>query len=134
MKPRTTPIFLGGPINQLRKEKLIITGEAAGTTMPTTGEGIRFALWSGSICYKKNYEELFANEYGKKLKFGRKLLEVILELNVEERLKIANGSPEFLSALAGGDLPRIRDLAQFPWLIRYIGKLWRPFLPTKKKA
>lgn len=124
LKPRTTSIFLGGPINQLRKGKLTIAGEAAGTTMPTNGEGIRFALWSGSICYKENYEELFTNEYGRKLKFGRKLLEVILELSNEERLKIAeNGSLELFSALAEGDLPRIRDLAQFPWLVRYLRKL-----------
>lgn len=122
--PRTSPSLVGGPIKRLRKGKLVVAGEAAGAIMSITGEGIRFALWSGSICFKKDYERLFQRGYGQRLRWGGKLLRLVLELSDEERLELLKrGPPKLHGTLLDGFRPGIRDMIAMPWLLRYLRKL-----------
>lgn len=101
--PRTSVGLVGGPVRRLTKGKLVVAGEAAGAVMSMTGEGIRFALWSGSICFKRDYGRLFWRGYGERLRFGGKLLKLILRLSDEERLELLwRGTPK----LHGGPLRR----------------------------
>ena len=120
---KTVTEFLGGPLEKLKVGKIVVAGEAAGAVMPTTGEGIRLALWTGGMCFKKDYERLFWQGYGKRLKFGRRLLKLVLRISEKERLDmLTNGTPELFCSLADGVRPRIRDLAHFPWLLRHLIK------------
>jgi flavin-dependent dehydrogenase len=68
--------------------------------MPISGEGIRFALYAGKICYKDDYEKLFSEKYGKNLKEGKKILDLWLSLNQDEQ-------KELLKSLNPKILPRI---------------------------
>ncbi len=120
----TTVELLGGPIKKIRKGKLVVVGEAAGAVLSTTGEGIRFALWSGSICLRENYERLFWRGYGKRLRFAGKLLNMVLKMSDEERFELLKrGSPNLQAKLLEGIRPSIKDLITIPWLLRYLGKL-----------
>ncbi len=122
--PRTSSGLVGGPIRRLRRGKLVVAGEAAGAVMSITGEGIRFALWSGSICFKEDYEQLFWRGYGERLRFGGRLLKLVLRLSDEERLEILKrGSSKLHGELLEGFMPSIRDVVGMPWLLRYLRKL-----------
>lgn len=124
---RTTLSLVGGPIKRLRKGKLVVAGEAAGAIMSTTGEGIKFSLWSGSTCFKENYERLFWRGYGERLKLGGKLLKLALRMSDEERLKLLKrGPPKLHETLLEGFRPGIRDVVAMPWLLRYLIKLYMP--------
>lgn len=73
-----------GPIKKLRIGKYVVAGDSAGMLMPISGEGIRFALFAGKICFKEDYERIFEEKYGKKLKNGKKILEFWLSLSNDE--------------------------------------------------
>jgi digeranylgeranylglycerophospholipid reductase len=126
--PRVTLDLVGGPVKNVRRGNMAVVGEAAGAVMSTTGEGIRFALWSGTICYKENYDELFWGLYGDKLRMSGKLLKLALILNDDQRLKLLRGGSNSLHAtLLDGERPSLKDLATVPWLMPYLAKLWVGF-------
>ncbi|KXB03700.1 hypothetical protein AKJ45_00770 [candidate division MSBL1 archaeon SCGC-AAA261F19] len=87
-------VSVGGPIKKLREGKLTVAGEAAGAVMPTTGEGIRFALQSGKICFERDYEELFWKEFGVDLIAGRNVLKFLLELDARRKRGMLKSMPE----------------------------------------
>jgi len=82
------PVVISGPSPVLRKGNIVGAGEAVGLVMPTTGEGISYALISGKYCYKENYKELMKPHLDR-LRAGRILLEGLLKLSDEEKRKIA---------------------------------------------
>jgi flavin-dependent dehydrogenase len=125
VSPRTSACLIGGPSRILRKGKLVVAGEAAGAVMSTTGEGIRFALWSGSICFKPDYEGLFWGGYGERLKFGARLLKLVLRLSDQERLGLLRrGTPKLQGNLLEGIKPSVKDVVAMPWLLPYLKKLY----------
>jgi len=77
-----------GPLKELKRGKIVIAGDTAGMVMPTSGEGIRFALFAGKNCYKENYEKIFWEKYGERLIVGKKLLEFWMNLEDEEMINI----------------------------------------------
>ena len=87
-KIRGCPVVISGPAPVLRKRKIVGAGEAVGLVMPTTGEGISYALISGKYCYRDDYEEKM-KPYLEKLRAGRTLLEALLKLSDEEKKRIA---------------------------------------------
>ena len=89
-------VSVGGPIKKLTYKNLRVIGEAAGIVMPTTGEGIRFAVASGMIVFDNDYEEKFWKEFGWKLKNGVKLLNTLLRIRNKVKLaKIASDEDYF---------------------------------------
>lgn len=66
---------IGGPIDRMSFGKMVVSGDAAGHVNPISGEGIRFALYSGSIAFLEKYEEHFAKKFGSQLKQRRVFLE-----------------------------------------------------------
>jgi flavin-dependent dehydrogenase len=89
-----------GPLEKLSIGNIRVAGDSAGMVMPISGEGIRFALYAGKICYKDDYEKLFSEKYGKNLKEGKKILDLWLSLNQDEQ-------KELLKSLNPKILPRI---------------------------
>ena len=85
-KIRGTAVSVGGPLKKLVSGKIRVIGEAAGMVMPTTGEGIRYALAAGKIVFEENFEKLFWNHYGKKLMNGKRLLNLLLKLKNKVKL------------------------------------------------
>jgi len=73
-----------GPLKSFCKDKIRVAGDTAGMVMPISGEGIRFALFAGKICFKENYEELFNAKYGDKLRTGKKILDIWLSITLED--------------------------------------------------
>jgi flavin-dependent dehydrogenase len=117
--------LVGGPVKKLRRGKLVVAGEAAAAVMSTTGEGIRFALWSGGICFRTNYERLFWQGYGERLRFSATLLKFIQGLSDPERLELLRRSTAKLQAkLLEGFAPDPMDIIAMPWLLRYLKKLY----------
>jgi len=101
----------GGPLPKIQRGNVVVAGEAAGMVMPFTGEGIRYALYSGSICYKPNYQMLWNKKYGNRLKRGRRWLNKILSLPVDVRMRIIKEAPvSLLLSLFQGDKPKANDL------------------------
>ncbi len=108
---RTGAFSIGGPLPSIQKGRVVVVGEAAGMVMPFTGEGIRYALYSGSICFKPDYQRRWEEKYGKKLKRGRRWLERIISLPAWVREKIIEEAPiGLLLSLFQGEGPRGRDL------------------------
>ncbi len=123
--PRRTLDLVGGPVGRLRIGRCVVVGEAAGAIMSTTGEGIRFALWSGSICFRENYEQLFWKGYGDRLRMSGKLLRMALTLDDEKRLQLLKlGSNRLHAALLDGVKPGLRDLVAVPWLLPHLSRFW----------
>ncbi|HDD68885.1 MAG TPA: NAD(P)/FAD-dependent oxidoreductase [Candidatus Korarchaeota archaeon] len=102
---------IGGPLKKIQGRGIVVVGEAAGMVMPFTGEGIRYALYSGSICYKPNYQRLWDERYGNRLRRGRRWLKKVLSLPADVRMKIIRDAPvELLVSLFQGERPRAKDL------------------------
>ncbi len=66
---------------------MVVAGDSAGMVMPSSGEGIRFALFAGKNCFKENYEEIFWTKYGERLIVGKKILSFWLKLSDKEIIK-----------------------------------------------
>ena len=120
---RFSPLSVGGVIRKIREGNLAVVGEAAGMVMPTTGEGIRFALFSGSICFKDNYEELWEEKYGVKLRRGRRMLELVLRLPKSKMMKLAKEAMkevpvELLISFFEGEKPRLKHI---PRILKWLG-------------
>jgi len=84
---RGSAVSVGGPIKKLSYRNLRVIGEAAGMVMPTTGEGIRFAVASGMMVFDDEYEKKFWSKFGWKLKNGVKLLNTLLK--IKNKVKLA---------------------------------------------
>ncbi|HLI46989.1 MAG TPA: NAD(P)/FAD-dependent oxidoreductase [Geobacterales bacterium] len=78
------PFPSNGPLSELTIGNIRVVGDTAGMVMPISGEGIRFALYAGSICFKENYEKLFQAKYGEKLRTGKKILDLWLHMTLED--------------------------------------------------
>ncbi len=101
----------GGPLRKIQSKNVVVAGEAAGMVMPFTGEGIRYALYSGSICYKPNYQKLWNKRYGDRLKRGRRWLKKILSLPKDIRMRIIKEAPvSLLLSLFQGEKPKADGL------------------------
>ncbi len=93
---RGASVSIGGPIKKLVYSNLRVIGEAAGMVMATTGEGIRFAVASGSIVFDDRYEERFWSEHGWKLRNSVKLLNLLLKIKNKTKLaRIATDNDYF---------------------------------------
>jgi flavin-dependent dehydrogenase len=76
-----------GPLKQLRIGKVVVAGDSAGMVMPSSGEGIRFALFAGKNCFKNDYEKIFWEKYGERLMVGKKIVNFWMKLNEKEIIK-----------------------------------------------
>jgi flavin-dependent dehydrogenase len=76
-----------GPLKQLRLGKVVVAGDSAGMVMPSSGEGIRFALFAGKNCFKNDYEKIFWEKYGERLMVGKKIVNFWMKLNEKEIIK-----------------------------------------------
>jgi len=83
---RGSAVSVNGPLKKLVRGKLRVVGEAGGMVMPTTGEGIRFAIAAGKMVFEENYEKIFWKTFGWKLKNGVKLLNLLLKLKNKAKL------------------------------------------------
>lgn len=104
-----------GVLDRLKIGNVVVAGDSAGMVMPISGEGIRFALYAGKICFEDNYEELFMAKYGKKLKEGKKLLDFWLSLNGDELAELVKNLHPYTLAKAflEGERPNIIEGLKF---------------------
>ncbi|HIE22609.1 MAG TPA: hypothetical protein EYP68_00060 [Candidatus Korarchaeota archaeon] len=110
-KIRRAVFSVGGPLPSVKSGKVVVAGEAAGMVMPFTGEGIRYALYSGSICYKPNYQKLWDKKYRSKLRRVTRWLKKILSLPSDLRMRIIKEAPvSLLLSLFQGERPRTNDM------------------------
>ncbi len=116
-----------GPLEKLRIGNVVVAGDTAGMVMPISGEGIRFALYAGKICFREDYEKLFSEKYGRKLKEGKKILEYWLNLNEEEiKELIKRLSPITLAkAFLEGEKPSVLEGMKLISKPKMIGKALR---------
>ncbi len=91
-KPRFSALSVGGVIKTLKAGRLIIIGEAAGMVMPSVGEGIRYALYSGKICLR-DYRERWEAEYGSRFRKAQMLLKMLLLMPGRMRVKAMKYMP-----------------------------------------
>ena len=83
---RGSAVSVNGPLKKLSNGKVRVIGEAAGMVMPTTGEGIRFAVASGKLVFDDDFEKVFWREYGWKLRNGARLLKLLLRIKNKYKL------------------------------------------------
>ncbi len=118
------PFPSAGPLEKLRIGNVVVAGDSAGMVMPISGEGIRFALYAGKICFKEDYEKKFSEKYGKNLKEGKKILDFWLSLKDEE-------IKEFLTELNPLTLAKVFLDGQKPSLVEGIRFVKSPSLFKK---
>ncbi len=97
-KLRFSAISVGGVVKTLRSGKLIVIGEAAGMVMPSVGEGIRYALYSGKICLE-NYRQNWDAKYGYRFRRTQALLKMLLLLPGKFRVSAMRYAPTFILKL-----------------------------------
>lgn len=97
-KPRFSALSVGGVVKTLRSGKLIVIGEAAGMVMPSVGEGIRYALYSGKICLE-NYRQSWNVKYGSRFRRAKTLLKTLLSLPGHTRVLMMKYAPTFILKL-----------------------------------
>jgi flavin-dependent dehydrogenase len=115
-KIMSAPVSIGGPLRCFETGKMVVAGEAAGCVMPLSGEGNRFGIYSGSIAYRANYRAEFMKKYGGNMETSRKILQLVRNLNDDERidfLKCLNNPLEVLE----GKLPKIHGFLFRPRLL-----------------
>jgi len=111
----SAPVSIGGPLKDFGTGKMVVAGEAAGCVMPLTGEGIRFGIFSGRIACKPEYRNHFMREYGRKMETSRRTLQMVRNLNDNERIDLFKYIENPLEVL-DGKLPRIRNFFLKPRL------------------
>lgn len=94
-------VSIGGPIERFSYNNLRVIGEAAGLVMPTTGEGIRFAVASGMMVFDSDYEKKIWNEFGWKIKNGKKLLNTLLKIKNKAKLARIASDEEYFAFFEG---------------------------------
>jgi len=75
---RAAPVCVSGPIRRFTAKGVVAAGEAAGLVMPSSGEGIKYALFSGRICFTKSYERLWKSAFGRRFQRGKAVLKAII--------------------------------------------------------
>jgi len=94
-------ISAGGPLKRISNGKVRAIGEAAGAVMPTTGEGIRFAIEMGSIVFEDDFEKIFWKSVGWKLKNGARLLKWLLKFKNKKSLAKTAGENAYYAFFEG---------------------------------
>jgi flavin-dependent dehydrogenase len=103
---------------------MIVAGEAAGCVMPLSGEGIRFGIYGGSIAYKSNYRDQFMKKYGRNMETSRKILDLVRDLNDDERIDFLKRLEDPLEVLEG----KLPKMGSFFFRPRLLIKLMRRYL------
>jgi digeranylgeranylglycerophospholipid reductase len=115
-KVMSAPVSIGGPIKTFCDGKMVVVGEAAGCVMPLSGEGIRFALYGGSIACRGSYRAEFMKKYGKNMEASKKIFQLARSLNDKERITLLNGLDDPLDLLEG-NWPKIGNYLSKPSLL-----------------
>jgi flavin-dependent dehydrogenase len=87
-------VSIGGLISKRNFGKYYIIGEAAGYVMPTTGEGIRFSIFSAYEFF--NPKENYVRNLSKRIQFNAKLLRLAININSRLKSKLIERAPEDL--------------------------------------
>ncbi len=77
---RAAPVCVSGPIRKLSAKGVVAAGEAAGLVMPSSGEGIKYALFSGRICFTRRYEKLWREAFGRRFQIGKTVLKMTVAI------------------------------------------------------
>jgi len=112
----SAPVSTGGPLKSFGTRKIVVVGEAAGCVMPLSGEGNRFAIYGGSIACKPDYRARFMKKYGKNMELSRKIVQLVKNLNDNERIDFLKCLSDPLGVLEG-KMPRIGDFIFKPALL-----------------
>lgn len=112
----SAPVSIGGPLKNFGTGKIVAAGEAAGCVMPLSGEGNRFAMYSGSIACRSNYRAEFMRKYGGNMETSRKILTLVENLNDDERTEFLRCLSDPLEVLEGR-WPKIGDFLLKPRIL-----------------
>ncbi len=112
----SSAVAIGGPLKNFNTGKLVVAGEAAGCVMPLSGEGIRFALYAGSIAYKSDYRRLFMEKYGKNMQVSKKIFQLIKKLSDKERMQFLTCLEDPVRILEG-KWPKANEIMNNPKLL-----------------
>lgn len=93
-------VAIGGLISKRKIGKLQIIGEAAGFVMPTTGEGIRFSIFSAYEFFNKSD---YIENIKKRINFNAKLLRLAIDLSPKLKHKLIKEAPEELMMVFLGE-------------------------------
>ncbi len=93
-------VSVGGILSKQRINKYYIIGEAAGFVMPTTGEGIRFSIFSA---YNFFSESNFLKNIRKRIAFNAKLLKLAVNLDPKLKHKLIKEAPDDLMMVFLGE-------------------------------
>jgi geranylgeranyl reductase family protein len=109
VKKSISPIYVGGPLKKFTFGNLILVGDAAGQTKPTTGGGIYTGGMGGLLAgkavskrlisndekilkeYEKNWREMFQKEFRKMLR-ARKIFEKLNNKQLDKIFKVIKSS------------------------------------------
>ncbi len=117
-RPRGSPVASNFSANHCERDGLLLSGDAAQTVDPFTGEGIAQALQGGALVADIVYETLRGNRRARRIgpslsrRFPRLGPDLRLPLRLTSRLLDATeaGSPK-IPSLDFGSLPLLRELA-----------------------
>jgi flavin-dependent dehydrogenase len=109
IKKNISPIYVGGPLKKFTSGNLILVGDAAGQTKPTTGGGIYTGGMGGLLAgkavskrlisndemileeYEKNWREMFQKEFRKMLRV-RRIFEKLNNKQLDKIFKVIKSS------------------------------------------
>jgi len=105
-------VSIGGPISKNYFGRHYIIGEAAGYVMPTTGEGIRFSIYSAYEFFDRNSE--FIRNIKSRLRFNAKLLRLAINIEPKIKDKLIKQAPEnLLMVFLGEKTVNTKDIIEF---------------------
>jgi digeranylgeranylglycerophospholipid reductase len=124
-KIMSAPVSIGGPLKQFSNGKVVVAGESAGCVMPLSGEGIRFAIYCGSIAWHPDYREQFMKRYGKNMMRSLGMLATISRLSDKARIDLLKSLEDPIATLEGKKI-RLSKLVFKPTLIKELVKIQKP--------
>lgn len=109
---KAASVSIGGLISRTKFGKFHIIGEAAGYVMPTTGEGIRFSIYSAYEFFNSNFNLI--KNMKKRIMFNAKLLKLAININSEIKDKLIKLAPETLMMVFLGEKSvNVNDVLKF---------------------
>ncbi len=121
-KITSAPVCIGGPIKKFSICKIAVAGESAGCVMPLSGEGMRFAIYGGSISWLSGYRKKFMSKYGCNMERSGMMLSAISRLKDSTRVELLRSMENPIDVLEGKSL-KISNFAFKPTLLKDLVKM-----------
>jgi digeranylgeranylglycerophospholipid reductase len=120
-KVLSAPVYIGGPLKRFRVGKIVVVGEAAGCVMPMSGEGIRFAIYGGSIAWLPSYRRMFMEKYGNNMVRSLGMFAMLSRLDDKGRLAFLRALQNPIEVLEG-KTPKFSSAIFKPYLLKEVIK------------